>query len=404
MWRQRPRSRSTRSPHPYPDRRGRALPGHHRHRDPARCRRAPARRLRDEGRGGPDRTRRPQTARSTPARRPAGRAARVGRVRRCRDRAGAGAERELVQRRGRQLAARVAGVRGRPVEYLDPVSGDVESVRAPIAPVPDRDARAPVPWSTGLPVAAFVAVFVGLADVLLSRAFAGAFGLWWLPANLLVCAGLTPSLWLLRTVPVLALAGPRHGPRGSPPPGWCCSPRSWADRPASALAADAQQHLVPGRHDRLALLRAPDRGLGGGRRGLRRGGGSLGGCGLGGVLDRRGGGDALLGRRPLGSGGLLAAASSAAPPPRQPPRRQPPPAAASSAAAFSAAAFSQQPPPRRPSRLAAFSAAALSAAARSAAASSARPPQQPPSPQPPSQQPPAPQPPARRRLLSSGPP
>ena len=117
------------------------------------------------------------------------------------DRAGAGAERELVQRRGRQLAARVARVRGRPVEYLDPVSGDVESVRAPIAPVPDRDARAPVPWSTGLPVAAFVAVFVGLADVLLSRAFAGAFGLWWLPANLLVCAGLTPSLWLLRTVP-----------------------------------------------------------------------------------------------------------------------------------------------------------------------------------------------------------
>jgi hypothetical protein len=117
------------------------------------------------------------------------------------DRSGADAERDLVRRRGRQLAARLAGLRGRPVQYLDPVSGDVESVRAPIALAPDGDAGAPVPWATGLPVAAFVAVVVGLADVLLSRAFAGAFGLWWLPANLLVCAGLAPSLWLLRTVP-----------------------------------------------------------------------------------------------------------------------------------------------------------------------------------------------------------
>lgn len=116
-------------------------------------------------------------------------------------RPGADAERALVQRRGRQLASRVAGVRGRPVEFVDPVSGEVVSVRAPIAPAPARVAGAPVPWATGLPVAAFVAVVVGLADVLLSRAFAGAFGLWWLPANLLVCVGLSPSLWLLRTVP-----------------------------------------------------------------------------------------------------------------------------------------------------------------------------------------------------------
>jgi hypothetical protein len=116
-------------------------------------------------------------------------------------RSGGEAERDLVRRRGRQLASRVAGLRGRPVEFLDPVSGDVESVRAPLALVPDGDPDGPVPWATGLPVAAFTAVVVGLADVLLSQAFARAFGLWWVPANLVVCAGLAPSLWLLRTVP-----------------------------------------------------------------------------------------------------------------------------------------------------------------------------------------------------------
>lgn len=60
----------------------------------------------------------------------------------------------------------------------------------------------PVPWATGLPLAAFVAVFLALADISLCRAFAEAFGLLWIPANLLVAAGLTPSLWLLRRTPV----------------------------------------------------------------------------------------------------------------------------------------------------------------------------------------------------------
>ena len=60
----------------------------------------------------------------------------------------------------------------------------------------------PTPWVTGLPIAAFVAVFVTLADVALCRAFAEAFGLLWIPANLLVGAGLAPSLWLLRRTPL----------------------------------------------------------------------------------------------------------------------------------------------------------------------------------------------------------
>jgi hypothetical protein len=128
-------------------------------------------------------------------------------------RSGVRAEQDLVRRRGRQLASRVAGVRGRPVQFTDPSSGAVESVRVP-GPARHRalalEPAGPTPWGTGLPVAAFFAVFVALADVTLSRAFAEAFGLLWIPANLLVALGLAPSLWLLRTVPFwrwLALGG-----------------------------------------------------------------------------------------------------------------------------------------------------------------------------------------------------
>ncbi|WP_300014537.1 DUF2537 domain-containing protein [Pseudonocardia sp.] len=127
------------------------------------------------------------------------------------DRPGADVEQDLVRRRGRQLASRVARVRGRPVDFVDPVSGSVESMRAavpgPRAPVGARrsplavEPPGPTPWATGLPVAAFFAVLVTMADVLLSTTFAEAFGLWWVPANLLVGLGLAPSLYLLRVVP-----------------------------------------------------------------------------------------------------------------------------------------------------------------------------------------------------------
>ena len=42
--------------------------------------------------------------------------------------------------------------------------------------------------------------WVTVADVVLARAFAGAFGLLWIPANLLVTAGTAPSLWMAREV------------------------------------------------------------------------------------------------------------------------------------------------------------------------------------------------------------
>jgi hypothetical protein len=113
-------------------------------------------------------------------------------------------ERALVRRRGLQLAARVADVLGRPVEFTDPSTGEIESVRvgAP-GPAPRLSVRpaGSTPWATGLTVSAFFAVLATIGDVALSQAFADAFGLLWIPANLLVAVGLAPSLYLLRRVP-----------------------------------------------------------------------------------------------------------------------------------------------------------------------------------------------------------
>jgi hypothetical protein len=113
-------------------------------------------------------------------------------------------ERALLRRRGLQLAARVADVLGRPVEFTDPSTGEIESVRvgAP-GPAPRLSVRpaGPTPWATGLTVSAFFAVLAAIGDIALSRAFAEAFGLLWIPANLLVAVGLAPSMYLLRKVP-----------------------------------------------------------------------------------------------------------------------------------------------------------------------------------------------------------
>jgi hypothetical protein len=120
---------------------------------------------------------------------------------------GSGDPHELDQlgRRGRQLAVRVAQAMGRPVDFVDPVSGRVESIRAGDGHPPlvrTAEPPGPTPWAAGLAVAAFFAVFVAVADVVLATAFADGFGLLWVPANVLVTAGTLPSLWLARKVPL----------------------------------------------------------------------------------------------------------------------------------------------------------------------------------------------------------
>jgi hypothetical protein len=117
-------------------------------------------------------------------------------------RSGGAEEYEVVRRRGRLLATRVADALGRPVEFVDPATGRVESIDERTDPfgAPEYP-HAQVPWATGLPISGFAAVVVTIGDIALSRAFADAFGLLWVPANLLVSVGLAPSLYLLRSVP-----------------------------------------------------------------------------------------------------------------------------------------------------------------------------------------------------------
>ncbi|MGH8919949.1 MAG: DUF2537 domain-containing protein [Actinomycetes bacterium] len=60
----------------------------------------------------------------------------------------------------------------------------------------------PTPWATGLTVSAVTAMIVGIALLSLSQGLAQV-GLWPVViANLLIAAGLLPSLWLARITPI----------------------------------------------------------------------------------------------------------------------------------------------------------------------------------------------------------
>ncbi len=60
----------------------------------------------------------------------------------------------------------------------------------------------PTPWATGLTVSAVTAVIVGIGLFSFSQGLARV-GFWPVVlANLLVAAGLTPSLWLTRATPI----------------------------------------------------------------------------------------------------------------------------------------------------------------------------------------------------------
>ncbi len=65
-------------------------------------------------------------------------------------------------------------------------------------PVPPGE---PTPWATGLTVSAMVAVIVGVGLLSLSQALAPTSRGLVVLANLLVAAGLAPSIWLTRHTP-----------------------------------------------------------------------------------------------------------------------------------------------------------------------------------------------------------
>ncbi|GGM74848.1 hypothetical protein GCM10012275_51940 [Longimycelium tulufanense] len=109
---------------------------------------------------------------------------------------------ELVSRRGRQLAGRLAAAVGAPVRYADPVRGELEQVEAPRSVSETAVATEPTPWATGLTVTLVTGVIVTCSAVVLSLGLADA--AWWLAvlANLVIAGGLAPSVWIARHTPV----------------------------------------------------------------------------------------------------------------------------------------------------------------------------------------------------------
>lgn len=114
---------------------------------------------------------------------------------------------DLVSARGRQLASRLAATVGTEVGYADPVRGVVERVPAPAtAPGPAAPAAPtmpePTPWATGITISAFVAAVVMAAVVTLTSGLSAVAPLLALFGNLVVAAGLAPSVWMARHTPV----------------------------------------------------------------------------------------------------------------------------------------------------------------------------------------------------------
>ncbi|PXY30958.1 hypothetical protein BAY60_00550 [Prauserella muralis] len=124
---------------------------------------------------------------------------------------------EVVSRRGRQLAVRVATALDVPVSYHDPLTEDALVVTPPeprtrvpaagwlFGDEPEETGQdEPVPWGTGLLVSLFICVFVVVAMLALVSALAAETSAWIaVGAAVVVSAGLAPSLWLGRRVPIV---------------------------------------------------------------------------------------------------------------------------------------------------------------------------------------------------------
>jgi hypothetical protein len=130
---------------------------------------------------------------------------------------GAGAAGAVVSRRGLQLAIRLAGAMGVAVGYVDPLTGEVSVVDPPdeepedveqpartswLLAAPAGPSDEPVPWATGLTVSAFIFVLVLFAVLTLAITLGSTNPLLAVASNVVVSAGLLPSVWLVRKTPI----------------------------------------------------------------------------------------------------------------------------------------------------------------------------------------------------------
>lgn len=106
----------------------------------------------------------------------------------------------VVTRRGLQLAGRVAASMGVPVGYVDPLSGQELVVEPPARTHRLRHAHPPepVPWLTGLTVAAASLGLLLITMLTLASTLAETNVLLAIGSNVVVTAGLLPSVWLVR--------------------------------------------------------------------------------------------------------------------------------------------------------------------------------------------------------------
>lgn len=88
------------------------------------------------------------------------------------------------------------------VSYLDPLSGVVSTVEPPPRVRAVARPGEPSPWLTGLTVSAAGLVLVAFMMVTLAVTLAETYPLLALAANVVVTAGLVPSLWLIHRQPI----------------------------------------------------------------------------------------------------------------------------------------------------------------------------------------------------------
>ncbi|MER5391673.1 DUF2537 domain-containing protein [Saccharopolyspora sp. NPDC002686] len=121
----------------------------------------------------------------------------------------ADADRELISKRGRQLAVRLAAETGGQIGYLDPLSGRLDQIGRPRPahptqhrhPVP-APADEPTPWGPGLFVSAIIAAITTVILVVVTRGLADVSAILATVVNLAVAAGFAPSIWLGRRIAV----------------------------------------------------------------------------------------------------------------------------------------------------------------------------------------------------------